>query len=60
MLAIRARYVLPVESPPIVDGVVILDGDRIVEVTAGAAPPGTIDLGNAAILPGLVNAAHPS
>lgn len=56
MLALRARYVLPVESPPIADGVVVLDGELVAELTSGMGPPGTIDLGNVVVLPGLVNA----
>lgn len=54
--AFRARYVLPVDAPPIRDGFVTLDGSRIVSV--GPGPPGcaALDLGDVAILPGLVNA----
>jgi aminodeoxyfutalosine deaminase len=55
---LRARYVLPVTSDPIPDGFVCLDRDRIVACGAGgtSAPQETRDLGNVAILPGLVNA----
>lgn len=57
--AMQARYVFPVAAPPIADGVVVIDGERIVEVAAAdrvwARVP-TEDLGNVAILPGLVNA----
>jgi cytosine/adenosine deaminase-related metal-dependent hydrolase len=58
--ALRARYVFPVTSPPIPDGVVTIQDGKIVGV--GRLPadgPGDMvveDLGNAAILPGLVNA----
>jgi cytosine/adenosine deaminase-related metal-dependent hydrolase len=54
----RARYVLPITAPPIAHGVVAVEGDRIVYVgPASAAPPGDeVDLGDAALLPGLVNA----
>jgi cytosine/adenosine deaminase-related metal-dependent hydrolase len=54
----RARWIVPISSPPIADGVVAVDGDRIAYVGAGAAaPPGSDhDLGNALLLPGLVNA----
>ena len=55
-LALKARYVFPVAGPPLADGVVTLDGERIVAVgenRSGAAP---LDLGNVAILPGLINA----
>jgi aminodeoxyfutalosine deaminase len=57
MLTLAARYVFPVEGPPILDGrVSILDG-RIVKVGSGdefTSPD--LDLGNVAILPGFVNA----
>ncbi len=59
-VALRARYVFPVDRPPIADGVVVIEGDRIAgvgrpspAVTRGAE---VIDLESAAILPGLVNA----
>ncbi|MHB1036801.1 MAG: amidohydrolase family protein [Pirellulales bacterium] len=51
----KARYVFPVEGPPIRDGVVTVAGERIVAVGNRAASS-IHDLGNAAILPGLVNA----
>jgi len=56
MLALRARYVLPITSPPIAHGVVVVEGEQIVEVGAGAQPAQTVDLGNVALLPGLINA----
>jgi 5-methylthioadenosine/S-adenosylhomocysteine deaminase len=54
----RARYVLPITAPAIEDGVVAVDGSRIAYVgTRDGAPPGEeCDLGNALLLPGLVNA----
>lgn len=58
MIRYRARWIVPISSPPIADGVVAVDGDRIAYVGASAgAPPGADhDLGNALLLPGLVNA----
>jgi cytosine/adenosine deaminase-related metal-dependent hydrolase len=56
--SLRARYVFPVEVPPIADGLVRVVDGRIAAVGPyhrGAAPP-LVDLGNAALLPGLVNA----
>jgi len=51
----RAAWVLPVSSPPLPAGVVTVDRGRILGVGAGA--DGKVeDLGNVAILPGLVNA----
>ncbi len=55
-ISIRARVVFPVDRPPIERGVVTLDGERIVDVGTQAASDDLIDLGSAALLPGLVNA----
>jgi cytosine/adenosine deaminase-related metal-dependent hydrolase len=57
MLTLAARYVFPVESPPILDGSVSIADGRIVRV--GPAAEGAAidrDLGNVAITPGFVNA----
>src|SRR5438128_3821702 len=57
-----ARWVLPIVAPPIKDGAVAIEGSRIFAVGARADIvkrfPDTIinDFGEAAILPGLVNA----
>jgi 5-methylthioadenosine/S-adenosylhomocysteine deaminase len=58
VLRYRARYVLPISAPPIADGVVAVDGGRIAYVgPATDGPPGEErNLGNALLLPGLVNA----
>ena len=60
-LVLKGRYVFPVTSKPVADGFVVVEGDRI--VSAGAGDVGmqskgekVFDLGNVAILPGLVNA----
>jgi cytosine/adenosine deaminase-related metal-dependent hydrolase len=58
---LRARTVLPVCAPPIVDGAVLVVGERIARVgrweelrhSAGAE---VFDLGQAVLLPGLINA----
>ena len=54
----HARWVLPVTAPPVDDGTVVVDGDRIVYVgpRAGAPPGRDEELGNAILVPGLVNA----
>jgi cytosine/adenosine deaminase-related metal-dependent hydrolase len=54
-LSVRARWIFPVSSPPLEGGTVTVDDDRIqaVGLSGGAAD---VDLGNAALLPGLVNA----
>src|SRR5437870_1698500 len=56
MISLRARWVFPVDRPPIDGGYVTIDGPRIVAV--GKSPPGgpVQDLGDVALLPGLVNA----
>jgi cytosine/adenosine deaminase-related metal-dependent hydrolase len=57
----RARCVLPISSPPIENGAIVVDDDRIVAVGSGTALvhqflEATVrDLGDAAIIPGLVN-----
>ena len=58
MIRYRARWVVPITSEPVRDGVVAVDGDRIVFVGPHEeAPPGDDhDLGDALLLPGLVNA----
>lgn len=56
-IAFKARFVFPVSGPPLAGGVVTIAGDRITAV--GRSPDGPCeieDLGNVAILPGLVNA----
>ena len=57
----RAAWVVPIAAPPIRRGWVAVDRGRIVSVgPPGSNPPSgiveTIDLGAAALLPGLVNA----
>lgn len=55
VLSLTARYVFPVAGPPLAGGCVTIRGERIVAVEprpTGAA----VDLGDVAILPGLVNA----
>ena len=54
---LRARWILPVSSPPIENGEVIVEGDRIVAVrrASGAGLSGILDFGDAILMPGLVN-----
>ena len=62
LLRLKARYVFPIAGPPIADGVVTIRGERIETVgPANVAERATrgdeiVDLGNVALLPGLVNA----
>jgi cytosine/adenosine deaminase-related metal-dependent hydrolase len=54
-LAFRARLVVPIDSPPLDGGYITVAGERIVAVGRDK-PDGPIhDLGDAAVLPGLVN-----
>ena len=54
--SLTARWVFPVDGPPIERGVVTVLGERIDAVDPPGKRTPDIDLGNAAILPGLVNA----
>jgi 5-methylthioadenosine/S-adenosylhomocysteine deaminase len=58
MIRYHARWVVPIASPPIGNGVVCVDGDRIAYVGPERdAPAGADhDLGEALLMPGLVNA----
>ena len=53
---VRARWVVPIDRPPIDGGWVEIAGDAIVGVHGGRPPASHLDLGDAAILPALVNA----
>jgi cytosine/adenosine deaminase-related metal-dependent hydrolase len=53
----HARWVVPITTPPIENGTVVVDGRRIAWVgPRGEGPTGTdVDLGDVILLPGLVN-----
>lgn len=53
---IAARYVFPVEAPPIEHGLVTVEGGRITRVGSASGRDRDLDPGNVAILPGFVNA----
>lgn len=56
-ITLRARWIVPIASPPIENGFVVIAGGRIVRT--GKVTPDisrSRDLGDVAILPGLVNA----
>lgn len=55
-LTIRARYILPVEGPPIADGCLTIEGPRIGWLGPAGDRSADLDLGNVAIAPGFVNA----
>ncbi len=60
----RARWVLPIDRPPIAGGWIETDGaggtdtiaERITRIGRGQPPAAAEDLGDVAVLPGLVNA----
>ena len=54
--ALKARYLFPIDGPPIPDGVLSLAGARIVAVGENVSGSAPRDLGNVAVLPGLINA----
>jgi aminodeoxyfutalosine deaminase len=54
--SLQARVVFPVDRPPIEHGLVTIDGERIVAVSQEAEGETVHDLGDVALLPGLVNA----
>jgi cytosine/adenosine deaminase-related metal-dependent hydrolase len=53
---LRARWILPIDGPPIAGGWIETAAGRVVRVGAGPPPGPAIDLGDVALLPGLVNA----
>ena len=60
-LLLRARVVLPVSQPPIREGAVLVSGNRVVAIgrwrdLVAHRRPRTVDLGEAVLMPGLVNA----
>lgn len=57
MTSYRARWVLPITAPAIEDGVVTVENGRITYVGPGRqGDAGETDLGDAILMPGLVNA----
>ncbi len=56
MTVLRARWVLPVAGAPIAHGWVAVQGGRVRAVGHGRPPAPARDLGDVALLPGLVNA----
>jgi cytosine/adenosine deaminase-related metal-dependent hydrolase len=53
---LTARWVFPAARPPLERGTVTIEGDRILAVEPHGERAADFDLGNCAILPGLVNA----
>ncbi len=53
---LRARWIFPVNTPPFADGILTIDGERIVALEANRSRAVDVDVGECAVLPGLVNA----
>jgi cytosine/adenosine deaminase-related metal-dependent hydrolase len=53
---LAARWIIPVSRDPINGGWIRVEEGRIVNLESGAAPANAEDLGDVALLPGLVNA----
>ncbi len=53
---LTARWIFPVAAPPLANGTVTVRGEHIVAVQPKGERSADIDFGNAAVLPGLVNA----
>jgi cytosine/adenosine deaminase-related metal-dependent hydrolase len=52
----RAAWILPIDQPPIAGGWIAVAGGRIVGLGGGRPPATPDDLGDVAVVPGLVNA----
>jgi cytosine/adenosine deaminase-related metal-dependent hydrolase len=55
-LTLGARWLFPVGDPPLEHGTITIAGDKITAVEPRGRRRADIDLGNVAVLPGLVNA----
>ncbi len=53
---LSARWVFPVSGPPLANGLVTIAGDKIAAVESHGTRTADEDLGNVALIPGLVNA----
>src|SRR5205809_788861 len=53
---LTARWILPIDGPPLEHGVVTVDGERIAAVASHGTQRIDMDLGDVVVLPGLVNA----
>jgi len=53
---LTARWIFPVSSPPIANGVLTIAGERILSISSADRQTADMDLGDVAILPGFVNA----
>ena len=53
---LAARWIIPVSRDPINGGWIRIEDGRIAEIGEGRVPAGAEDLGDVALLPGLINA----
>lgn len=53
---LRARWIFPIEGEPVHDAILTLRDGRVGSIEPAQGRPADLDLGNAAILPGFVNA----
>ena len=53
---LSARYIFPVEGPPIANGLLKVRDGKIVSISSAKGSRGDVPLGNVAITPGFVNA----
>jgi aminodeoxyfutalosine deaminase len=53
---LTARWIFPADRPPLPRGTITIQGDKILAVESAGTRTADTDLGNVAILPGLVNA----
>src|SRR5205823_2688098 len=56
MWTLTARWIFPVDGPALSGGTVTIDGETILAVEPHGARRADLDLGDVAVLPGLVNA----
>ena len=61
MTCLRAAWVVPIDQPPMAGGWVAIEQGQIIGIGPADAPPASAygpmtDLGDVALLPGLVNA----
>src|SRR5690242_4343961 len=55
-ISFRARWIFPIDRPPIESGYLTIEGERIVDVGLERLGSTAVDLGPVALLPGLINA----
>jgi cytosine/adenosine deaminase-related metal-dependent hydrolase len=53
--SLSARYLYPVDGPPLLDGILVVQDERISAVEPSGTRRPDLDLGNVAVIPGLVN-----